>query len=165
VPHGRLLLSAAQRFNLHAEHNERYTFRARAACACGAACAAANDCATALPAHTRATRCRRAFPNAQVYEPRHEDELAEVELEVRLLQRQDGSQPAALLHLDAGDVVRALTARSSGHVLAAGEVVVMQLGAHALRLRVAQTDSLDAAARVRAPHTRSVCPAGQHAGT
>ncbi len=103
-------------------------------------------CATATTLFTRATRTPR---DTQVYEPRPEDELAELELEVRLLQRQDGSEPATLVRLDAGDVVRALTARSSGHVLAAGEVIVMQLGTHALRLRVAQTDSLDAAARVR----------------
>jgi hypothetical protein len=83
-----------------------------------------------------------------VYEPGAADELAEVELEARLL-----AVPAAAdappLRLDARDVVRALTARSMGHVLAAGEVLLLHVGEHALRLRVSQADVLDATARVR----------------
>ncbi len=88
-----------------------------------------------------------------MYEPSGADDLAELQLEARLLQvpaAAEGEEPPALLRLDAREVVSALVARSMGHALAAGEVVVLQVAGHALRLRVAQADVLDAAARVRA---------------
>ena len=80
-----------------------------------------------------------------MFEPSAADALAEVELEARLMQV--GAQPA--VRLDGREVVAALRARCAGHVLAVGEVVVLHVGGHALRLRVAQADVLDAAARVR----------------
>ena len=75
-----------------------------------------------------------------------------MELEARLLQ-----VPAAgaVARVDARDVVHALAARRMGHVLAAGEVIVLRVGAHELRLRVAAADALDATARVRSQHTRN----------
>ena len=80
-----------------------------------------------------------------VFEPSRDDELAEVELEVRLLAPQ--ASPAVL---DSAAVVAALAARYTGHVLAAGQVLVLAVGGHDLRLRVAQADVLDASAREEA---------------
>jgi len=80
----------------------------------------------------------------KTFEPTAGDRLAEVELEARLMQP---SAAAELVHLDARAVVKALKQRCIGHVLAVGEVILITVAGHALRLRVAQTDTADAAAR------------------
>jgi hypothetical protein len=106
LPAGCLQLDDAQRHNLHAEHNERYTFK--------------------------------------LVEPTASDALAEVELEARLMRPKPGAEA---VRLDARAVVRALKQRCTGHMLAAGEVVLLTVAGHELRLRVAQTDTADASAR------------------
>lgn len=106
LPVGCLQLDDAQRHNLHAEHNERYTFK--------------------------------------LVEPTASDALAEVELEARLMRPTPGAEA---VRLDARAVVRALKQRCTGHMLAAGEVVLLKVAGHELRLRVAQTDTADASAR------------------
>ena len=80
----------------------------------------------------------------KLYEPAAGDSLAEVELEARLLRPLSAAEP---VRLDARAVVRALRERCTGHVLAVGEVVLLTVAGQELRLRVAQTDTADAAAR------------------
>ena len=80
----------------------------------------------------------------KTFEPTAGDRLAEVELEARLMQP---AAAAELVRLDARAVVKALKQRCIGHVLAVGEVILLTVAGHELRLRVAQTDTADAGAR------------------